>query len=384
MMGSADLRASVSIVGAGTAGFGVAGDLNSIDLAALAAKRALDDAGIAVKDVDGIFTASAYHFMPALSMSEYLGIRPRVVDGTMVGGSSFVGYVQSAMLALSTHQCDVALICYGSNQRSGKKPALTESNLHEVPYQPRNPITPFALAAARHMHEFGTTREDLAAIAVAARSWAQLNPDAFSRDPLSIADVLNSKMVSTPLSVRDCCLVTDGAGALVLTRRGETSRSKATSPVHVLGTGLDLAHRQISQMDDLTTTGAVRSGRRAYDMAGVAPADIDVVQVYDAFTISTLLFLEDLGFCPKGEGGRFVRDGSIAAGGSLPVNTNGGGLSCCHPGMYGIFTLIEAVAQLRGTAGARQVAGSELALCHGNGGAFLSQATVILGTESTI
>lgn len=384
MMATPNRRASVSIVGSGTAGFGIAGDLNSLDLAALASKRALDDAGIALKDVDGIFTASAYHFLATLSMSEYLGIKPRVADGTMIGGSSFVGYIQSAMTALSNHQCDVALICYGSNQRSGKKPPLTESNPHETLYQPRNPITPFALAAARHMSQFGTTREDLAAIAVAARSWAQLNPDAFSREPLTIADVLSSKMISTPLSVRDCCLVTDGAGALVLTRREETSRSKASSPIHVLGTGLDLAHRQISEMDDFTTTGATRSGKQAFAMAGIAPSDVDVVEVYDAFTISTLLFLEDLGFCPKGEGGRFVRDGSIGVGGTLPVNTNGGGLSCCHPGMYGIFTLIEAVAQLRGIAGARQVNNPQVALCHGNGGAFLSQATVILGTESTI
>ncbi|MES2415453.1 MAG: acetyl-CoA acetyltransferase [Pseudomonadota bacterium] len=378
------LRGSVSICGVGTAGFGVAGDLDSIDLAALAASRAIADSGLKTKDVDGLFTASAYHFMPALSLSEYLGINPRVADGTMIGGSSFVGYILSAMMALATRQCDVALIAYGSNQRSGKRPALTEASPFEAEYRPRNPITPFALAASRHMHEFGTTREQLAAVAVAARRWAALNPDAFQRDPLAISDVLSSKMISDPLSVRDCCLITDGAGALVLKRTDERERSTRNKPVHVLGAGLDLAHRYIAGMTDMTRTGAARSGHRAYEMAGVTAADIDVVELYDAFTISTLMFLEDLGFCKKGEGGPFVAAGHIDPGGLLPVNTNGGGLSCCHPGMYGIFTLIEAVVQLRGQAGARQVDGAELALSHGNGGAFLSQASVVLGTSSTL
>jgi len=203
------------------------------------------------------------------------------------------------------------------------------------------------------------------------------------RDPLSIDDVLKARMVSDPLSVRDCCLVTDGGGAFVLTR-ADRATSLPRKPVYVLGNATANWNRQISSMHDLTVTAASQSGREAFAMAGLAPRDIGLLQLYDAFTINTLLFLEDLGFCPKGEGGRFVQDGAIAPGGRLPVNTNGGGLSCVHPGMYGIFTLIEAVRQLRGEAGARQVPGAVTALAHGNGGTLSSQATAILGTADAL
>jgi len=220
-------------------------------------------------------------------------------------------------------------------------------------------------------------------VAVAARQWALLNPAAWEKKPLTAADVLGARMISYPFTVRDICLVTDGGGAIVLTAAGR-AKSLRKQAVYVLGCGSAITHASISSMPDLTVTGAAESGRQAYAMAGLAAKDIDVVALYDAFTINTVLFLEDLGFCPKGEGGRFVQNGRIAPGGSLPVNTNGGGLSYCHPGMYGLFLLIEAVRQLRGEGGARQVEGAKTAIAHGNGGVLSSQSTVILGTEATV
>jgi acetyl-CoA acetyltransferase len=222
----------------------------------------------------------------------------------------------------------------------------------------------------------------LAEVAVAARRWAQLNPEAYSRDPLSIDEVLSARRVSDPLTVRDCCLVTDGAGAFVMTR-ADRARDLPQPPAYILGSATAVWNRQISAMESLTTTAARQSGALAFEMAGYRPADIDVAQLYDAFTINTILFLEDLGFCAKGEGGAFVRGGGIAPGGRLPVNTNGGGLSCVHPGMYGVFLVIEAARQLRGQAGERQVRDARLALAHGNGGTLSSQSTVILGAEGT-
>ncbi len=203
------------------------------------------------------------------------------------------------------------------------------------------------------------------------------------RDPLSVQDVLSSRMISDPLTVRDCCLLTDGAGAFVMTR-ADRAASAPAKPVYLLGAGASQTHRQISSMPDLTTTAAVESGRKAYAMAGMQPSEVDVLQLYDAFTINVILFLEDLGFCPKGEGGRFVADGAIAPGGRLPVNTNGGGLSCVHPGMYGIFLVIEAVRQLRGECGERQVADAQIAVVNGNGGVLSSQSTAVLGTADTV
>ncbi|MFP5305478.1 MAG: acetyl-CoA acetyltransferase, partial [Gammaproteobacteria bacterium] len=248
----------------------------------------------------------------------------------------------------------------------------------DAQYKPLRPISAYALAAARHMHQYGTTKRQLAEVAVAARRWAQLNPEAYARDPLTIDQVVDARMVSDPLGVRDCCLVTDGAAAIVMTR-ADRARDCAKRPVQVLGAASEVTHADISSMPDLTVTGAVESGARACAQAGVKPADIDVVQVYDAFTINTILFLEDLGFCAKGEGGAFVENGAIAPGGRLAVNTSGGGLSYCHPGMFGLFLLVESVRQLRGECGERQVAGARLALAHGNGGLLSSQATVILG-----
>jgi acetyl-CoA acetyltransferase len=233
------------------------------------------------------------------------------------------------------------------------------------------------------MHQYGTTREQLAAVAVAARQWAQLNPAAWEKKPLTIEDVLKARMISYPLSVRDCCLVTDGGGAIIVTS-AERAKSLKKAPAYILGCGHGTTHMNISSMPDLTVTGAKPSGEAAYKMARLSAKDVDVVELYDAFTINTILFLEDLGFCQKGEGGAFVSDGRIAPKGALPVNTNGGGLSYCHPGMYGLLILIEGVRQLRGECGARQAARHDVAMVHGNGGVLSSQASVILGTAATV
>jgi acetyl-CoA acetyltransferase len=344
-----------------------------------------------MSDVDGLCTASAGAAMWPMPVIEYLGINPRYIDGTMLGGSSFIAHLLPAMQAIRSGQCHAVLVCYGSAQRTstlgrkeiGQARRHLDPQPYELPYEPMFPVSAYALAASRHMHEFGTTREQLADVAVAARAWAQLNPEAFMREPLTRADVLASRMVSDPLSVRDCCLVTDGGGAYVLVS-AERAKDLPHKPVYVLGNATAVWNRQISSMPDLTVTAASQSGREAFAMAGLAPKDMDVVQLYDAFTINTILFLEDLGFCPKGEGGRFVADGAIAPGGKLAVNTNGGGLSCVHPGMYGIFALIEAVRQLRGECGERQIGNAKTAVAHGNGGMLSSQSTAVLGTAEAL
>jgi acetyl-CoA acetyltransferase len=394
MSASQDLRAlrgKVAIAGVATFGCGEAPGFTDMELLARAAHAAVADAGLEMSDIDGVCSASVVSTMWVMPVIEYLGLNPRFIDGTMLGGSSFIAHLMPAIQALESGQCNAVLVCYGSTQRSGtvnraeiaRSRKLLDPLPYENPYEPLSPVSSYALAASRHMHEFGTTRIHLAEVAVAARAWAGLNPEAFMREPLSIDDVLKARMVSDPLSVRDCCLVTDGGGAYVLVR-GDRARHLKHKPVYVLGSATAVWHRQISAMSDLTVTAARQSGEGAYAMAGLQAKDINVVQLYDAFTINTLLFLEDLGFCKKGEGGSFVEGGRIAPGGRLPVNTNGGGLSCVHPGMYGIFALIEAVRQLRGDCGARQVAGASTALAHGNGGTLSSQSTAILGTEDTL
>ena len=383
-------RGSAAIVGVAESDIGqVAEGLSVIDLMAQGTKRALDDCGLTLKDVDGLFSAAAQSRLSVLALAEYLGIDPRFLGSTIVGGSSFEYHVAHAMGAIALGLCNVAVIAYGSTQRSvGRKQATArEVNPYETPFRPYMPSSAYALAASRHMHAFGTTREQMAAVAVAARQWALLNPVAWEKKPLTIDGVLSSRMVSYPFTVRDCCLVTDGGGAVVVTS-AERAKSLRKKPAYVLGCGQSVTHASISGMPDLTVTGALASGKAAYAMARLGPADVDAVELYDAFTINTILFLEDLGFCRKGEGGPFVAEGRIApqggSAGSLAVNTNGGGLSYCHPGMYGLFLLIEAVRQLRGECGARQVPDCEVALAHGNGGVLSSQATVILGTEATV
>jgi acetyl-CoA acetyltransferase len=380
------LRGTVGIAGIGNTKRWDAPGRTPFDQLQEATILALEDCGLGINDVDGLFCAMSTNGLPVLNVAERLGLAGlRHADGTMVGGASFLFHLQSAVSALAAGLCDVALVCYGSNQRSagGRLVSMPDPQPYESPYRPRYPISSYALATARHMHEYGTRREQLAEVAVAARGWANLNPDAYVRGPLTRDDILGSRMISDPLTKGDCCLVTDGGAALVLTR-ADRARDLASIPVYVLGTGVAVSHRQIAAMADLTTTAARESGARAYRAAGLGPSDIDAAMVYDAFTMTTLLFMEDLGFCPKGEGGPFVASGAIAPGGTLPVNTNGGGLSCNHPGMYGLFAVIEAVEQLRGVCGARQVAGAEVALAHANGGVLSSQATAILGTAATL
>lgn len=382
---SRGLRGRAAVVGIGAAGAGEAPGRTATELMAQAALAAVADAGLRLADIDGIFAATSTHAFPTLSVAEYLGLRPRYFDGTNVGGASFEAHLVSAALALDAGLCDAALICYGSNQRSagGRLVSMSEPQPHEAPYKPRLPVTAYALAASRHMHQFGTTREQLAEVAVAARGWANLNPAAFARGPLGVADVLGSRMVSDPLSALDCCLVTDGGGACVLVR-ADRAADAPHPPAYLLGAAGAGWHRAISSMPDLVVTAASESGPRAYAMAGLTHKDVGLAMLYDAFTINTILFLEDLGFCPKGEGGRFVEGGAIAPGGRLAVNTNGGGLSCVHPGMYGMFLILEAVAQLRGQAGERQVPGLDVALVHGNGGTLSSQCTALLGTRAAL
>lgn len=381
-MGS--LRGKTAVVGLGYAGLGSSPGWSPIELGAMAAERALADAGLTIGDVDGLCASTFYHFFPTTSFAEQLRIRPKWTNADMTGGSTFMAHVQQAMLAIAAGLCETVLIIYGSNARSSRDIyGLIDLTPLQVAYQPLLPVGAYAMAAARHMHQYGTTREQLAEVAVASRRWARGNPDAALKDPISVADVLASPMVCDPLSRLDCCLVSDGGAAIVITSAAR-ARDLKQPPVYVLGAGSATWHRDISTMDDITVTAAVQSGAEAFGMAKLGPRDVDVAQLYDAFTILPILFLEDLGFCAKGEGGPFVQDGAIAPGGKLPVNTGGGGLSFVHPGMFGLFAIIEACIQLRGQGGARQARTPNVALAHGNGGYFSHQSTNIFGTASTL
>jgi acetyl-CoA acetyltransferase len=379
------LRGSVAIVGLAEFGLGIAPEGSTpVDVMGNAALAALDDAGLESADVDGLLAASTQLPWASVSLGEFLGVQPRYSDSTQLGGSSFMAHLHHAALAITGGACEVAVIGYGSTQRSvGRaKASVQEIDPAEAPYRPMNPVTAYALAASRHMYEFGTTREQLAEVAVAARKWAQRNPNAWSTKDLTVQDVLAAPMIADPLGVKDCCLVTDGGAAVVVTS-AERARSLTDKPVYLLGAGEAHSHRHISHMPDLVRTSAVDSGARAFEMAGLKPADVDVLQLYDAFTITPILFLEDLGFCAKGEGGPFVSGGRIAPGGELPLNTNGGGLSYQHPGMYGLLAIVEAARQLRGES-TGQVDGAHVALAHGNGGVLSTQCTVVLGDATTV
>jgi len=357
-------------------------------------RAALDDAGLTLADVDGVCHAGS-----PTALAEFLVVHPRFVDGTMVGGSSFELHVEHAAAAIASGLCDVVVGAYAGTPRSdrrrpgegggfgggpgrpmGPNPAFD----WEVPYGLRLPMGAYALAASRHMAVYGTTAEQLAQIAVDTRRWAALHPNARYHDPITVEDVLASEMIASPLHKLDCCLVTDGAGAFVMTS-AERARDLRRPPVYVLGAGTCGTHQMISQMPDLTVTGGAVSGPAAFRMAGVKPDDVDLLMGYDSFTITALLHLEDLGFCAKGEGGAFVEDGKLGpGGGSLAMNTNGGGLSYTHPGMYGMFLLVEAAHQLRGEAGERQIPSHDLAVAHGSGGVLSTMGTVVLGTEATL
>ena len=378
-----------AIVGVAESDLGYTPDKTFLQLIAQATNRALSDAGLTRNDIDGFFSAG-WLTMESIMVAEYLGIKPSYSDSTLPGGSAFEFHVEHAAAAISAGLCETALICYAETRLSDRKKGMAMNfatgarqepeEQFETPYGCWVPIPTYALAAQRHMYQYGTTSEQLAEIAVAARKWAALNPVAAMRGPLTIQDVLTSPMMSTPLHLRDCCLVNDGGGAVIVTT-AERARNLKKKPVWVLGCGESHTHRGITGMPDLTVTPAKLSGERAFRMSGLTPSGIDVLELYDSFTITVLLQLEDLGFCPKGEGGRFVEGGRLAPGGDRPANTGGGGLSCLHTGMFGIFLLIEAARQLRGECGERQVAGAKTALCNGIGGNLASSGTVILGVE---
>jgi len=382
---TSSLRGAAAIVGVGESDqLGRLPDKSALQLHMEAARNALADAGIGVGEVDAVFSSGRNM---ANEVPEYLGIRPRFVGGTQVGGCSFLLHIEHAAAALAAGLCSVALITHGESgysrvghprQRWGDD---SVNNQFEIPHGTTGPATGYGLVATRHMHEYGTTGEDLAEVAVATRAWASLNPRAFARDPITIEDVLASRIISWPLHLLDCCLVTDGGGAVVLTR-AERAADRPRQPVFVLGTGTAIGHLMVSQMENFDRWDAAeRAGAAAFAMAGVGPADIHVTQLYDAFTIVPLLALEALGFCSRGESGPFVRGQRTAPGGAFPLNTNGGGLSYTHTGMYGIFMIIEAVRQLRGLRGAGQVDSARTALCHGTGGEWSSAATVILSVD---
>jgi acetyl-CoA acetyltransferase len=371
------------IVGVAESDLGKTPHLTVFSQQAQASAAALAEAGLGFADVDGLFVAGGWSWSPAIALAEYLGLQPKYLDGTNIGGSSFEAHLGHATAAIEAGLIDVALIAYGSTQRTDRsrnspRPAsLVEQ--YERPFGLPTPVGAYALAANRYMYEYGVTSEQLAEVAVSARAWAGLNPKAYYREPITVDDVLASGLICEPLHKLDCCLVTDGGGAVVVAAEDRWP-DLATRPVVVLGHGETTTHQGIAQMPDLIVTGAATSGPAALEMAGVTHADFDVVEIYDSFTITVLLTLESLGFCKPGEAGEFARAVRTRPGGEFPMNTNGGGLSYTHPGMYGIFLLIEATRQLRGDfTGDRQVNGAELALVHGTGGVLSSTSTVVLG-----
>ena len=377
-----NLRGKTAVVGLAESGCGIASGWSAMEIMANSVHDALDDAGIKLNEVDGVFAATAFHSMAAMSLSEYLGLKPKFADGSQIGGSSFLSHILTAALALDAGLINVAVVAYGSNQKSiGGFKTISEAMPYEAQYEPRMPVTAYALAAKRYMHEFGASREDLANVAVSARDWALLNPRAYTYDkgPLTIEDVLSARPIVDPLGKLDCCLVTDGGAAVVMTRSDRAKDTKNT-PIYLLGAAMEHHHRMVSEMPDLVRTSAIDSSQRAFKMSSYKATDMDSIQLYDAFTINTLLFLEDLGFCKKGEAIELVKNNNIGPSGSLKVNTNGGGLSCVHPGMYGLFVTLEAIRQLRNSAGDNVgersdggwIDNAKLSVAHGNGGVSVS------------
>lgn len=379
-----ELRGKVAIVGADEADEnGVQPDKSVLQLHAESATNAMRDAGLRKEDIDGVFTAGT----SAATLTEYLGLTPRYVDGTSVGGCSFIIMIEHAMLALVHGMCNYALISHGESGRSrvghprGSATPSTPQGQFEQPFGALGPPTMFSMPVLRYMKETGTTRENLAEVAVATRKWATLNPRAVMREPQSIDDVLSARMIAYPMTLPMCCLVTDASGSIILTT-ADRARDTAKKPVYVLGTGEAVGHQMIGQMPDFTWShGFEVSGDRAFEMANVKREDVDVVELYDAFVHTPIFAIEALGFCPRGEGGRFVSGQRTAPGGEFPMNTNGGGLSYTHPGMYGMFIIVEGVRQLRGEGGERQVPNARVALVHGPGGMFSAAGTAILGSE---
>ena len=382
------LRGAAAIVGVADAA-SPTGELELTGRALEAAmiREALDDAGLTLADVDGVC-----HVGSSMQLAEFLGIAPRFTDSTATGGSSYEVHVEHAAAAIAAGLADVVVSVYAATPRSDRKRNIQRQRggmyggpmfEWEAPYGLRMPMGAYALSASRHMALYGTTPEQLASIAVQTRQWATMNPKARFQDPITVDDVLGSPMQASPLHLLDCCLVTDGAGAFVMTS-AERAKDLKKPPVYVLGAGTCHDHSMISQMPDLTATAGTVSGPAAFKMAGVTPSDVDLLMGYDSFTITALLHLEDLGFCAKGEGGAFAAEGRLGPGGSLPMNTNGGGLSYTHPGMYGMFLLVEAARQLRGECGERQVADCDVAVAHGSGGVLSCMSTIVLGSGAVL
>jgi len=376
----------VAIVGAALSDCGRVPDKTAMALMAQAARRAIADAGLTKDDIQGFGGHGA--LLPPVEVSEYLGLRPLWVDATNVGGSSWEVMAGHAADAIAAGDIDVALLTYGSTARSDVKRRVRASAAavptggamqYETPYGPTL-IAKYAMAARRHMIEYGTTVEQLAEIAVAAHEWAAMNENAFERERITVDDVAAAPMLAEPFTAKHVCLRTDGGGAVVLASE-QVAKSCRTEPVWILGAADATSHVSMSEWRDFTTSAAAVSGPRAFAEAGVRPADIDVCQLYDSFTSTVLLTVEDLGFCEKGEGGPFVGSGVLRPGGSLPTNTDGGGLASCHPGMRGMFLMVEAVRQLRGECGERQVPDAKLACVHAMGGFFTHSATMILGAD---
>lgn len=379
------LKKACAIAGVAESRLGVVPDSTVMTLQAEAMVAALAEAGLQKSDVDAVFSSGNWGRLPQLQICEYLGIRPTYSDNTSVGGASFEFHLGHAAAAIQAGLCKVAVILYGSTQRSRRERRIFETHAdlgyqYEAPYGLPVPVGAYALAASRHMALYGTTSEQMADLAVSTRAWAQLNPVAYKREPLTVEEVFASDMIASPLRRHDCCLVTDGGGCVVVVSP-EIAKTLPKAPVWLLGQGEAQSHAQISEMPDLTVTPAAESGKRAFAMAGVTHNDLDVIEIYDSFTITVLLTLESLGFCKPGESGPFVSGGRTGPDGEFPLNTMGGGLSYCHPGQYGIFLLIEAVRQLRGECGDRQVADATLALASGTGGVLSSNSTCILGLE---
>ncbi|WP_338881359.1 acetyl-CoA acetyltransferase [Achromobacter veterisilvae] len=380
------LSKSVAIVGAAESELGKVPGMTALDLQAQAAGRALRDAGLSLKDVDGVFAHVDDRFA-GLQLAEYLGIRPRYVDSTSVGGMSNVMHIRHAMAAIEAGMCEVALVAYGSTQLSDgtRKVGGTPEDMRMprgqfiTPYGQLSPIGYYAMVAQLHMHRYGTTPRDLAEVAVAARKWAQLNPKAYRREETSIEEAMASRMIADPLRQRDCCLVTDAGGAFIVTTAAR-ARALKRPPVYVMGIAESFSHHYTPfGTADWLDTNVAQTAEQALAMAGVTRQDIDVVQIYDHFTIGVIQSLEELGFCKRGEGGAFVAGGRLAPGGDFPINTSGGGLSYNHPGQFGMLLLLEAVHQLRKECGERQLPKAELALVHAPGLVFSCNTTLILG-----
>jgi acetyl-CoA acetyltransferase len=387
-----DIRGAAAVVGVAdeVSPTGVI-DVPLRELEARVITAALADAGLSLRDVDGLCTCTGGALMHSVELAEYLGIAPRFTDATQTGGASYGLYVEHAAAAIAAGEAETVVIVYASTPRAARKRgekglgvfATPERLEWENPFGVMLPISAYALAANRHMAAFGTTAAQLAQIAVDTRRWAAMNPRAHLRETITVDDVLDSGFIAEPLHKLECCLVTDGAAAIVITG-ARRARDLARPPAFVLGAASAVSHAMISQMPDLTVTPGAISGPAAFQAARLAPGDIDVVELYDSFTITVLLALEDLGFCPKGEGGPFVGDGALGPGGTLPGQTTGGGLAYTHPGAFGAFLLVEAARQLRGECADRQVPNAQTAVAHGTGGVLSATSTVIFGTEATL